>query len=166
MEEPVLSPEEMAGLERYYRAEYASMLKFSICTLHDENLAQVAVQETFVIASRKYSELTGSQKPVGWLYNVLKNVIRQIIRERKAMLERYVELSPTNDPSVEMEQICCLDVNKNDDLRLLSRFYVEGYSLEEVAKELKISVPALKMRMCRAKKRLREDPEINDMKNF
>ncbi len=166
MAEPVLSPEEMEILEQFYRAEYESVLRFATCTLHDENLAQVAVQETIVVASRKCSDLTKSPRPVGWLYNVLKNVIRQISRERQTMLARFVELSPTTEPAAEMEPSSHLDVNKNDDLKLLNRLYVEGYSLEEIAKELGIRVPALKMRISRAKKRLRENPEIKNLKNF
>lgn len=166
MEESVLSPEEMEIIEQYYRAEYENMLRFATHILHDENLAQVAVQETFVVASRKFSSLTGSPRPVGWLYNVLKNVIRQISRERQAMLARFVELSLTTEPSAEMEPLSQLDISKNEDLKLLNRFHVEGYSLEEIAKELGISVPALKMRLSRAKKRLREDPEIKKLKNF
>lgn len=162
----MLSPEETTVLEQYFRAEYQDMLRFARVTLKDENLAEVAVQDTFVIASLKFQDLTGSPNPVGWLYNVLKNTIRAHKRERRRMLERCVAWEGLQEPSAEMPPVGELDMEKSADLRLLARLYIQGYSLEEIAADMGITVPALKMRMSRARKRLREDPDIKNLKNF
>lgn len=162
----MLSPEENEILEQYYRQEYEDLFKFACYSLSNKNLAEVAVQDTFVIASKKFSDFIRSPNPVGWLFNTLKNNVRQLKRERQKALDRYVTLEAIQELSAEMPPIATMDVSKSADLQLLSRFYVQGYSLEEIAATLGITVPALKMRINRAKKRLRENPEIKKLKNF
>lgn len=162
----MLSPEENEILEQYYRQEYEDLFKFACYSFSNKNLAEVAVQDTFVIASKKFSDFIRSPNPVGWLFNTLKNNVRQLKRERQKALDRYVTLEAIPELSAEMPPIATMDVSKSADLQLLSRFYVQGYSLEEIAATLGITVPALKMRINRAKKRLRENPEIKKLKNF
>ena len=160
-----LSPEESEALEQYYRAEFKRMLRVAGYTLKNDNLAETAVQETFVTAARKIDSLLSSPNPTGWLYNTLNYTIKQIQRERLASLRRYVALDDAPEPSQDADEPSELDLETNEDLRLFKRYYIEGYSLKELAAELGISVPALKMRMTRARKRLKNDKNILEMKN-
>jgi RNA polymerase sigma-70 factor (ECF subfamily) len=156
-----LSREEAEILEKYYRAEYTGMLHFALHLLGDENLAELAVQDTFVTAARKMRELTDSPKPVGWLYNTLKNTVLHIRRERQQMLALHVSLDDTAELTTEMKEADSgLDLTKNEDLRLLKRMYIDGYSLRDLAKEQNITVAAMKMRLKRAKERLKTDKDL------
>lgn len=162
----MLAPEEIEVLEYYYQQEYKDMFKFAYRLLKDEHIAEVAVQDTFLIASNKIKKLCDSPNPRGWLYNTLKNAIRHLQRERQRMLERCVDFDSAQEPFTEMPPIASLDISKNADLQMLAQFYVNGYSLEEIAAHMGISVPAVKMRINRAKKRLRANPEIKNLRNF
>lgn len=162
----VLSPEEAAILEQYYRSMYKRMYSFAVNYLRDHGLAEVAVQEAFCVASRKFSELQSSPNPKGWLYEALKYTMRQVKRDRQRCLERWVPLEMADEKPVEDEPGCGLDFKGNADLKLLRHFCVEGYSLSEIAKEQSCSVPAMKMKILRAKRRLRKDPDILDLKDF
>ena len=162
----MLLPEEKQIIEQFYRQEYESMFKLACYSLNDQNLAEAAVQDAFLIASTKFDKFTSSPNPTGWLYNVLKNNIRELRRERQKILTRFVSLDDVPELSVNIPYIDSINAKKDADLQLLSRIYVDGYSLREIADELSISVPALKMRINRAKKRLRKNPEIRNLVEF
>jgi len=151
---PYLTPEQSAQLEQLYRAEFNNMLRFASVLLSDDSLAETAVQESFLIAARKFDNLIASPSTVGWLYNTLKFVVKQMRRERQAMLARSVPLEDAPELSVE-DEISTLDT-KNEDIQLLKRFYIDGFTLKELAAELGITVPAMKMRLSRARKRAKK----------
>lgn len=52
------------------------------------------------------------------------------------------------------------------DMQLLERYFCCGMSLKELAEEKKISVGAIKMRIKRAKERLRKDEIVKNLKEF
>ena len=163
--EKSLTTEESDLVEQYYRAHYELLFKYALRILHDQSLAEVAVQETFLVASRRVDKLKESEKPIGWLFNVLKYTIKSMKRDRATVLEHCVsledaEISTENDliPEELSEAV--------PDMDLLRRFYVEGYKLCELAKEESTTVAALKMRLYRARQRLRNDPWIKKLKEF
>ena len=160
-----LSPKEAEIIEQYYIVHYDQLFKYAYHILHDQSLAEVAVQETFLVASRRVDKLIESERPIGWLFNVLKYTIKAMERDRAEILRRCVELDDTVVPSEELPEPEELD-KSNCDLALLKRVYVDGYRLSELAAELNTTVPALKMRISRAKKRLREDPQILSLHDF
>ena len=151
---PYLTPEQSAQLEQLYRAEFNNMLRFASVLLSDDSLAETAVQESFLIAARKFDSLIASPSTVGWLYNTLKFVVKQMRRERQTMLARSVPLEDAPELSVE-DEISTLDT-KNEDIQLLKRFYIDGFTLKELAAEFGITVPAMKMRLSRARKRAKK----------
>lgn len=160
LEAQKLTPEQQAILGAYYRELYPKMLRSATAALANRSMAEVAVQDTFRIAAEKFAVLSRSDHPTGWLYATLRNCIKEARRVHNATLSRYVAWSMDCEPAEEMPLPSSLDLERNEDLKLLARMHVEGYSLEEIAAELGISIAALKMRMYRAKKRLREDPDL------
>jgi DNA-directed RNA polymerase specialized sigma24 family protein len=116
-----------------------------------------------VTASRKFSEFQGSPKPTGWLYNTLKNKIREIRHDRQNALKRIVSLDSAKELSVELETPRFMEMDENEDLKLLRHFYIEGFSLQEIAKEHGCTIAAIKMKIYRAKKRLKKDPRVDEI---
>ena len=164
MTEIPLSQENIETIERYYRDHYDHLYKYALWALHDPGSAEVAVQETFLIASRRIDKLLESERPIGWLYNTLKYVIMSIERDRAEILQYCVSIDDavvSSETDYDPEE---LDESLPD-LALLKRFYVEGYKLSELAEEMQMTVPALKMRICRAKKRLRDHPKVKKLRN-
>ena len=160
-----LSPEESDALEQLYRSEFTRMLRIARYSLKNDNLAETAVQETFVTAARKIGTLLSSPNPTGWLYITLNYTIKQLQRERLVAIQRFVSLEDAPEQSQDDNEPDGIVLESNEDLRLFKRYYLEGYSLKELAAELGISVPALKMRITRARKRLKSDKTILEMKN-
>ena len=159
-----LSQKDAELIAQYYRDHFDHLYKYALRLLRDTSCAEVAVQETFLIATRRIDKLRESERPVGWLYQTLKYVIKAMERDRAEVLLHCVSLDDVVVSGEELEVPEALDENLPD-LKLLKRFYVDGYKLSELAKEYGTTVPALKMRISRAKKRLREDPNIKKLRD-
>ena len=165
MANDALSEKESAFLDHYYREEYKGLYFYALHLLHSESLAEVAVQNTFEIAAGRIDVLMTHENPVGWLYIAMRYTVYAIWRDQAAAKERCVSLEEVTQQSVQMTEPDELDWD-DPDLVLLRRFYVEGYSMKELAAEYHTTVAAMKMRICRIKKRLREDPKINNMEKI
>ena len=90
--------------------------------------------------------------------NTLKNEIRQKYREQKKW-QKYIfdyelNMIPVNDELPVETAFLGLDENS---IYLLKKIYVEGTPYQELAKELNISVSALKMRIRRSKDKLKQE---------
>lgn len=147
-------------LEHYFKDEYGDMLSFATYLLNSQSLAEVAVQDTFVFALENTDKLLDSPKPVGWLYNVMKNIIKHIQRDQQVLIKRLISFDEStivlNDPKAE-EAANLLSIARDDpNSKLLHRFYIEGYSLKELAQELGITIGACKMRIKRAKEQMQK----------
>lgn len=153
------TPEQNQFIEELFKSEYTNLFCFAYNTLLDENLSDVAVQDTFLIALKKPDALCSSQKPVGWLYNTIKNVIKHIIRDRDYLYKKNISLHDVldeSDPYLDTYSEVRLDVSNSDEWKLLMKFYIEGYSTRELAEMQGVSEEACKSRLKRARAKLRE----------
>jgi DNA-directed RNA polymerase specialized sigma24 family protein len=78
-------------------------------------------------------------------------------------LKRIVSLDSAKELSVELETPRFMEMDENEDLKLLRHFYIEGFSLQEIAKEHGCTIAAIKMKIYRAKKRLKKDPRVDEI---
>ena len=160
-----LSAEQADFLEQCYRSEYKRLFSYARCVLGSDSLAEVAVQETFVAASRRIETLMQHENKVGWLFTALKHIIQSIRRDQAELRLHTIPEEEAEPLATQMKEPEALDM-RDPDLALLKRFYLDGYSLAELAREQETTVAALKMRISRLKKKLREDPKIIALKDF
>lgn len=154
----MIDQDKLNFLEKIYMEEVPNMLRYAEILLSSYTLAEDAVQNTFKIALEKIDDVINSPKPVGWIKNTLKNEIRQKYREQKKW-QKYIfdyelNMIPVHDALSVETAFCGLDENA---IYLLKKIYVEGIPYQELAKELNISVSALKMRIKRAKDKLKKE---------
>ena len=153
-------------IEAIFQKEFKGMKRFAQSLLQDESLSEVAVQETFLLAVKKFDAFSASPAPVGWLYNTLRYVVLAIQRDQK----KLAKIIDTSLECVEAVKVSTLDsypglsltASKDPDIRLLVKVYVECYTIREMADSMHISEGACKMRLKRAKKRLREILKENE----
>ena len=125
----------------------------------DVNMAEVAVQETFLVALRYPEKIFRSENPVGWLYKALFNVSKHIIRDRKKLQARTVSFGDSLEDALSQNDDYSFVDNKiaeSEEMKLIVNVYLNGYSMQEMADRLGISLGACKMRIKRAKERLKE----------
>lgn len=169
--EKELSTTDSEWIAQLYNSEYQGLIDYAKYIVFDKNFAEDSVQEVFAIAAEKISDLRSSEKPVGWLYRTLQNVVynknREIIKPNK-IFERIMQFSQKSDIGVAESfesQLLFFESYKNLvkelDWILLQERYCDGYQYDDLAKRHNLSVSACKMRILRAKSVLRKEMEKN-----
>lgn len=160
-----LTPDEIKLLEQLYLEEYLSMLKISKSALINPEQSEDAIQGAFLDAMQNFNKFSSSENPVGWLYIALRYQISHMNRGcvKEAKLKAKFEQQAV-DFSYEPNKATIFDIpDIQSNVELLSRFYIEGHTIKELAQEDGCSVGAMKMRLKRAResvaKFLTENPE-------
>lgn len=151
-------------IERLYREKYHFLLKYATYVFGDTSIAEEAVHETFIVACVYHEKLQVSPNPEGWLVNTHKFVCRNIQKYRRQEIRKMLSLvnepafrtNGYTDPALEKEHDLDNFVSPEDFL-LLRKFVIEGYSHQDLAQELNITVDACKKRLQRAKEKFRKN---------
>jgi RNA polymerase sigma-70 factor, ECF subfamily len=146
--------------------------------LDDERDVDEAAQDTFVQAWRNLDRYRGEAAPFTWLYRIAVNEALQRTRKKRLDtrsldavpgLELEIEAGTGGPPSTDLEaesrevlsfvagRIRALPFDYRAPLVLRD---VEGWTNEEVADALGVSVPAAKSRIHRARMQLRQELEV------
>lgn len=160
--------------ENIYRTEYTAMIRYATIILKAhgskyvsaDGRAEEAVQEMFAFAWENRKKLLESDSPTGWLYKVLYYKVRELLNEDKKWAKRLLKMSEFSHEKedsekfhlrVEMEGII-----SDEDYRLLSRLYLDGYTYAELCSEMGIKKSALAMRVMRIKERFLKEYETDE----
>ena len=154
-------------IETLYIKNASLLFNYANIILSNASLAEEAVQETFVIACIKQHALENSPNPEGWLMNTLKNVCRNIQKNRNYYLSRILSLNESvlGTTALESDNLWETDVQdfiSKEDFMILKKIILDGYSYKDLAKELGISLEACKKRAQRAKQRFRKNYDKNN----
>lgn len=148
--------------ELLYTSYYDSLRKYACSILGDWYLAEDAVQKTFEIALEKAGQVVDVERPLGWLIGIMKNVLRNMLRERSKSERLFNELSRLEGhrPAfVEMQGSLYhwrpWDVSE-EDFEIFLQVSLYGYTYEETAKLRGISRWACYKRVERTKKKLKK----------
>jgi RNA polymerase sigma-70 factor, ECF subfamily len=165
-------------VRRYESLVYS--FAFKVC--RDEQKASETWQDTFINVFRKLHQFDGRSKFTTWLYSIVTNSCRMKRRQRKLDKASISIESPResdddsdHEPSVQtipswkdtpLDSVMDKELRTllDDAIQQLPYDYrvvfvlrdVEGMSAEETGKILKLSVPAVKSRLRRARVFLRE----------
>lgn len=123
--------------------------------LREEGKAADAMQETFVNLISNQKRLTG-QAPSSLLYRMATNVCLNVIRSEKgsshdAFLEEVLEIPGTNDPGPSwasrsiLSKIFSAQKELSDYISVL--FYLDEMTLEEISREVGLSVSGVRKRL-------------------
>ena len=151
-------------IEQLYREMYHPLFTYARNALNDTSFAEEAVQDTFRIACAKIEALESSPNPKGWLYNVLKNVIRNM-RRRQIQITKLAMEAMMNESTVapagteDAVDLMYSDVIPREEYLLLKRIALERMTMLELSVELGISVEACKKRVQRARNKMKKELE-------
>jgi len=142
--------------------------------------AEEIVQETFVkiyFNGKKFKKMDGIEFK-SWAYRILVNTAisryRKISRKWQAESNDPLDLETASDSALSTENIILESENKSLTADLLSRlpkplarlvslYYIEDKSYKDIADKESLTIPALKMKLFRAKKMLKD--LVNSDKN-
>lgn len=140
------------------------LLRFCYLNMGDVQLAEDAVQETFIKAYSKYHTFRGDCSEISWLCAVAINCCRDIRRSK--WFRNESGRSPEELPETGEEFKANDDTLINEVMNLPRRYrevillhYYQGISLREIAQTQSISESTLSTRLKRAREKLRNKLE-------
>ena len=160
--------EAFAILVDRYRDEFAGYAKYMTGSLDD---AADIIQDSWVRAYKSLRRCEDRANFKGWLFRIVSNQCKTHLARRKrrgteSLVDQADHLLAVDDASGHVEAADlrqrvhgALQELPTDQREALVLRYVEDLSLSEMALLLKISAPALKMRLLRGRSALREKLE-------
>jgi RNA polymerase sigma-70 factor (ECF subfamily) len=138
------------------------LLRFVYWLCRDRSLAEDVVQEALLRAWRSFDSLSDEQAARSWLLTIARRELARTFERRRletvdidTLAEPLAGAVAVNDPHEVLEMrraILQLEVIYREPLMLQVLF---GYSTNEIAQELQLSVPAVLTRLFRAREALR-----------
>jgi RNA polymerase sigma factor (sigma-70 family) len=139
---------------------------YAYAILGDTHLAQDAAQEAFIAAYQNLDQLREPKAFPGWLRRIVFTRCMRLTRGRRG---REQSLDTVQLPSSQLTPLAVLEAQEMKEqiqaaIQALPEpqrmatvlYYIDGYSQNEVAEFLEISVDAVKKRLQRARERLQE----------
>ncbi len=159
-----MTEEQKQVLDSYFLSHYDKLLGIALGSLGNRYKAEEAVQQVFLIASKKPDALINSPNPVGWLINTLKYVIANMRRSNFAderLLAKATALHENAAQEIDIDDLLTIetlwsDIIKTPEFQFLKLFIYDGLSDSEVAEIYGITYLACRLRKSRYRKRLRE----------
>ena len=149
-------------IDRLMEQYGSSLLRMSALYLKDADLAQDAVQETFLKAYRRLNDYRGDSSEKTWLATICVNTCRDMLRTawfRHQSRSVHLDMLPEKpadfafpDHTV-LTEVMRLPLNYRE--VILLRYY-EGLKLKEVASALRLSDGKVRSRLNKANKILRD----------
>ena len=125
-----------------------------LCNEHD---AQDAIQDTFCRYLEKRPEFRDEEHEKAWLIRVATNICRDMIRFRirhpKVSIDEVENTLAAPEEKEILRELLELPVKQKTVIYL---HYVEGYQIKEIADILGITESAVKTRLLRGRKQLRD----------
>lgn len=143
--------------------KYSQMLyKISVLMLCNEQDANDAVQDTFIRYLSADKCFGDEEHEKAWLIRVNINICKNMLRFRRMHpTTTYEDLTSCLHSAEDIGLMNALLELKEKDKEPLILYYIEGYSCREISGFLGISEGAVKKRLERARKRLRDRYEQN-----
>lgn len=138
--------------------KYGDMLyRLSLIMLKNESDAEDVVQETIIKYYQKSPVFVDSEHEKAWLIKVATNKCRDLLRFRG----RYIQIEENFLEQIADEEsdygiIEALTVLHEKYRLVLTLYYIEGYRIEDIAKIISRTSSAVKMRLQKGRKLLKE----------
>jgi RNA polymerase sigma-70 factor (ECF subfamily) len=138
--------------------------------------AEEVAQDAFIKAFKYLADFKGASKFTTWLYTIVNNTGITFLRKRKLEIhsldnEKVFEVADNQDSGLRADRIEqksklamvneAIGLLSTDDSQIITLFYKAEQSLEETAQILGIEVNTAKVRLHRARTRLKEKMENN-----
>lgn len=148
---------DQALFDRVYETYGPSLYRFCLLQMKNPADAEDVLQDVFVKRLYQAPRFKSPEHERSWLYRVALNLCRdQWRRSRRSELPLEAAAGVSLPPA----ELSLLDQVSNlpeKQRTVLHLHYYQGYSLQEIARLLGVTVPAVKMRLKRGREALRKE---------
>lgn len=135
-----------------------TLYKIAIVMLCNRPDAEDAVQDTFIKYVKMHPSFENEEHRKAWLIRVLSNRCKDIIRYRsKRSFLDLESISEYFEEESDTEIFMCLSTLPEKYKKVLYLYYVEGYSVSDIANIIGKTNSAVKMRLKKGREILREN---------
>lgn len=165
-------PDNGSTFENEFQEGFGRTVRFLHSRGARSDLAEEIAQAAWARGWERRNQLQSSESIVSWVNGIAKNMFRNIART----LYRTVPLNVTSGPCSNISRgRKALDLEAQVDIRrvfqgedecdglILRLFYEEGYATQEIAARLGLSAVAVRIRLCRLRRRIRELFGVNEL---
>lgn len=158
------SRDAQALFERLFAEYQGPILNYVYRLLGDAALAEDLTQEAFARAWKARAQLPHLDNPRAWLYRIATNAARDHVRRARLLAwlplfgnEPALQSDSHEDSSLEAERVRARLLELRPEYRIpLVLYTCQDFSVAEIAETLSLSVDAVKQRLVRARRQLRE----------
>ena len=148
---------DQALFDRVYETYGPSLYRFCLLQMKNPADAEDVLQDVFVKRLYQAPRFKSPEHERSWLYRVALNLCRDEWRRRR---RSELPLEAAAGVSLPLAELSLLDQVSNlpeKQRTVLPLHYYQGYSLQEIARLLGVTVPAVKMRLKRGREALRKE---------
>ena len=153
--------EKQVEFARLYAEARGKLVLFVKTSVQDAGVTDDIVHETFLEAWKRFETIREHPNKVGWLYRVagykIKEYERQLrkIQELVSIEEQVEEVVQQDTGYLQMEITMDLyqELSEEELLRY-RRFFIWGYTIEELAEKENVTVNNMRVRLSRLRKKL------------
>jgi RNA polymerase sigma-70 factor (ECF subfamily) len=150
---------------------YEKVLRYLYSVLGSETAARDCTQDVFLTACQKTALLEQHPNPGGFLFQTAKNLARKAKRDSFKRLirdESIDDLDPPADENAAIESILDRQIDETDYVeavleqldddkrRLYTLYYLNGRSMDDIARMLDVAPATLRMRYVRLRREIRQ----------
>lgn len=149
--------QEEALFQQVYAQYGPGLYRFCLLQMKHHADAEDILQEVFLKRLYHAPRFQSPEHERNWLFQVARNLCRDELRRSRRSELPLEAAAGVSIPQAELsllEQVAGLPEKQRTVLHL---HYYEGYSLRETARLLGVTVPAVKMRLKRARETLRKE---------
>jgi len=142
-------------MERYYAIALSIVRKRIWNYLNAEDI----VQDAFIKVVQKRDKFDLNLKFSNWFYKIVNNISIDYLRKELRNNDKIKEITILYNNSNDINQdylIEHLSVVKDDDKKILTLHYIDGFSFKEISEKTGISTEAIKKRAQRAIKKIKK----------
>ena len=152
-------------IEKLYLENRSKLLTFVKATISNGNVADDIVQDVFVEALRKYEEFKVHPNQIGWLYMAARYKIREYSRKLKEIdnwepPEACQETGEKDGGYLATElNLAIADTLTQEELLRFRRYFLWGYTVEELAKREGVTINNMRVRITRLREKVMKEIE-------
>jgi len=151
-----------SALDQLINRLYPKLIRYSFRQLNDQEAARDTVQNTFEVLSKDLHKVSDPAAFLGWIYKITHRKGVDYIRRQQqqtAVLKRFEYEQNVHSQSIAKDESTSIhDILKllePEPYRLVHLYYLEGFSIKEIALILNIAEGTVKSRLFQVRKQLK-----------
>jgi RNA polymerase sigma factor (sigma-70 family) len=148
-------------LDKLYVENSLQLFRYAKSQLRDPYLAEVAVQETMLVALEKMDTLFNTSNPTAWLFEVLRRISKNMLSENAKIRKRLISLDDCVQKDLQMLDEVDIALHyggvlSDEEFEIIEKLYVRRYTYQDLADEKGTPLSTIGMKAMRGKEKLRK----------